>query len=76
MTVAETARPAIALGVESRSILPDGMVALFGAGASMLVCYNKFLLAILFGLLTVYYLLIFMPSKVIFFYLEGKCSIS
>jgi class 3 adenylate cyclase len=44
MTVAETARAATALGVESRSILPDGMVALFGAGASMLMCYNKLLL--------------------------------
>jgi class 3 adenylate cyclase len=46
MTVAETANSATTSSVKSRLILPDGMLALFGAGASMLVCYNKFLLGI------------------------------
>jgi class 3 adenylate cyclase len=47
LTVAETANSASSPGVKIRSILPDGMVALFGAGASILVCYNEFLLSII-----------------------------
>jgi class 3 adenylate cyclase len=47
MTVAEATDSTSTTSVETRSFLPNGLLALFGAGASMLVCYNNFLFTIL-----------------------------
>lgn len=47
MSFAEVADSTAASTVKTRSILPNGMTALLGAGASILACYGKsFLLAI------------------------------